>query len=146
MKSIAPFEYDLTVKTMRLFIVDSSQSLLEGLAMHMDELPGLEIVGDAQNLDEAVAAIRVLTPDVVMMDLDQLGKSGHSLATAVSHDENAPFVMVLSGNEPGFEAGPDILLYKSGSLRSAVAILRNLLKYFHEGDEGFNEGAGPTIH
>ena len=136
----------LPVKTMRLFIIDSSQALSEQLISVLDELPGLEILGDAQTLAEAVPAIRLLKPDVVMMEVGQLGHSGRDLVTSVTRDDNSPFVMVLDGNEPGFEAGPDILLYKAASLQNAVAILRNLLLYFQEAHERSVTSPDPTIH
>jgi chemotaxis response regulator CheB len=126
----------LSLKTMRVYIVDSSHLLSEGLATQLGELQGLEVIGDADNLAEAVPAIRSLTPDVVMLDVKLLGKSGMDLVNAVTNEENAPFVMVLAGNVSGFEAGPDILLYKASNLRSAVAILKNLLKHFRLPEEG----------
>ena len=136
----------LPVKTMRLFIIDSSQALTEELLRVLDELPGLEILGDAQTLAEALPAIRLLKPDVVMLEVDQLGHSGRDLVSAVTQDNTAPFVMVLDGNEPGFEAGPDILLYKAPSLQNAIAILRNLLLYFQEAHESRLPSPDPTIH
>jgi len=57
------------------------------------------------------------------------------LVNAVSHEKNAPFVMVLAGNLSGFEPGPDILLYKASSVESAVAILENLLRHFQTPEE-----------
>ena len=126
----------LSLKTMRVYIVDSSHLLSEGLATQLGELQGLEVVGEADNLADAVPAIRSLTPDVVMLDVNLLGKSGMDLVNAVTNEENAPFVMVLAGNVSGFEAGPDILLYKASNLRSAVAILKNLLKHFRLPEEG----------
>ena len=126
----------LSLKTMRVYIVDSSHLLSEGLATQLGELQGLEVVGEADNLADAVPAIRSLTPDVVMLDVNLLGKSGMDLVNAVTNEENAPFVMVLAGNVSGFEAGPDILLYKASNLRSAVAILKNLLTHFRLPEEG----------
>ncbi|HET9216811.1 MAG TPA: hypothetical protein VFR18_07525 [Terriglobia bacterium] len=137
---------ELCVKTMRLFIIDSSQALTEQLISVLDELPGLEILGDAQTLAEAVPAIRLLKPDVVMLEVGQLGHSGRDLVTSVTREENAPFVMVLDGNEPGFEAGPDILLYKAASLQNAIAILRNLLLYFQEAHESPLTSPDPTVN
>ena len=120
---------ELNLKTMRVFLVDSSRLLSEGLTHRITEMPGLEIVGEADNLADAVREIRVQTPDVVMLDVSLLGQSGLDLVNAVSHHENAPFVMVLAGNVSGFEPGPDILLYKASSVKSAVAILENLLRH-----------------
>ena len=130
------------LNTMRVFIVDSSRLLSEGLTDLVARLPGIEVVGQAQDLADAVKSIRALTPDVVMMDVSLLGKNGADLVNAVTREDNAPFVMVLAGNVSGFEAGPDILLYKASNVRSAVAILENLLKHFRlpeerpDGDEG----------
>ena len=126
---------ELALKTMRVFLVDSSRLLSEGLTDRLAELPGLEIVGEADNLSDAVREIRLHTPDVVMLDVSLLGQSGLELVNAVSHEDSAPFVMVLAGNVSGFEPGPDILLYKASSVTSAVAILENLLRHFQMPEE-----------
>jgi DNA-binding NarL/FixJ family response regulator len=121
---------ELSLKTMRVFLVDSSRLLNEGLTDRLADLPGLEVVGQADNLADAVREIRLHTPDVVMLDVSLLGQSGLDLVNAVSKEDTAPFVMVLAGNVSGFEPGPDILLYKASSVASAVAILENLLRHF----------------
>jgi DNA-binding NarL/FixJ family response regulator len=126
---------ELTLKTMRVYLVDSSRLLNEGLTERLADLPGLEVVGQADNLGDAVREIRLQTPDVVMLDVALLGQSGLDLVNAVSHEKNAPFVMVLAGNLSGFEPGPDILLYKASSVESAVAILENLLRHFQTPEE-----------
>jgi len=126
---------ELTLKTMRVFLVDSSRLLNEGLTDRLSDLPGLEVVGQANNLADAVREIRRQTPDVVMLDVSLLGQSGMDLVNAVSHEDNAPFVMVLAGNVSGFEPGPDILLYKASSVSSAVSILKNLLRHFQTSEE-----------
>jgi len=126
---------ELALKTMRVFLVDGSRLLNEGLTDRLAELPGLEVVGQADNLADAVREIRLETPDVVMLDVSLLGKSGLDLVNAVTREESSPFVMVLAGNVSGFEAGPDILLYKAASVASAVAILENLLRHFQASEE-----------
>ena len=126
---------ELTLKTMRVYLVDSSRLLNEGLTDRLADLPGLEVVGQADNLADAVREIRLQTPDVVMLDVSLLGKSGLDLVNAVSKEDSAPFVMVLAGNVSGFEPGPDILLYKASSVASAVAILENLLRHFQTPEE-----------
>ena len=131
------------LNTMRVFIVDSSRLLSEGLTDLVARLPGIEVVGQAQDLADAVKSIRALTPDVVMLDVSLLGKNGLDLVNAVTREDNAPFVMVLAGNVSGFEAGPDILLYKASNVRSAVAILENLLKHFRLPEEGPDGDEGP---
>jgi chemotaxis response regulator CheB len=121
---------ELSLKTMRVYIVDGSRLLNEGLTDRLADLPGLEVVGDADNLADAVPEVRLLTPDVVMLDVSLLGQTGLDLVNATCREESAPFVMVLAGDVSGFEAGPDILLYKASSVASAVKILENLLRHF----------------
>jgi len=125
---------EIYVKTMRVYLVDSSRLLKAGLTPQLTRLPGLDIVGEADNLADAVREIRRLGPDVVMLDVTLLGQSGLDIVNAVTRTDSAPFVMVLGGDVAGFEAGPDILLYKAGSVASAVAILENLLRHFQEED------------
>jgi len=123
---------ELNLKTMRVYVVDSSRLLTEGLTNQLANLPGLEIVGQADNLADAVREIRLQSPDVVMLDVTLLGKSGLDMVNAVSRTDSAPFVMVLGGDISGFETGPDILLYKAANVASAIAILENLLRHFQE--------------
>jgi chemotaxis response regulator CheB len=123
---------ELNLKTMRVYVVDSSQLLTEGLTNQLANLPGLEIVGQADNLTDAVREIRLQNPDVVMLDVTLLGQSGLDMVNAVSRTDSAPFVMVLGGDVSGFESGPDILLYKAANVASAIAILENLLRHFQE--------------
>jgi DNA-binding NarL/FixJ family response regulator len=134
------------LKTMRLFIVDGSRLLSAGLANLLGEVPGLEVVGQAQNLADAVREIRITTPDVVMLDVNLLGQSGMDLVNAVTkEEEGAPFVMMLAGNAPGFDVGPDILLYRAANIRSAVSILRNLVEHLRESDERGQDKKNPEI-
>jgi two-component system, NarL family, invasion response regulator UvrY len=121
---------ELNLKTMRVYVVDSSRLLTEGLTNQLANLPGLEIVGQADNLNDAVREIRLQNPDVVMLDVTLLGQSGLDMVNAVSRTGSAPFVMVLGGDVSGFESGPDILLYKAANVASAIAILENLLRHF----------------
>src|SRR5262245_14115274 len=114
---------ELNLKTMRVYLVDGSRLLTEGLTNQIAGLPGLEVVGQADNLADAVREIRLQSPDVVMLDVTLLGPSGLDIVNAVSRTDSAPFVMVLGGDVSGFEAGPDILLYKAANAASAVAIL-----------------------
>jgi len=48
----------------------------EGLRMVLSSTQGIEIVGEAQTGDEAVAQSCRLAPDVILMDLNMTGK-GH---------------------------------------------------------------------
>jgi DNA-binding NarL/FixJ family response regulator len=53
----------------RVLIVDDQALFREALAVLLGVVEGLEVVGEAGNGDEALAAVAVHQPDVVLMDL-----------------------------------------------------------------------------
>ncbi|HTA06516.1 MAG TPA: response regulator transcription factor [Solirubrobacteraceae bacterium] len=55
--------------TTRVLLADDQELMRMGFRMVMDTQPDLEIVGEASNGLEAVAAARSLEPDVVLMDV-----------------------------------------------------------------------------
>ncbi|MCB0178530.1 MAG: response regulator transcription factor [Anaerolineae bacterium] len=54
---------------MRVMIVDDHSVVRQGLTMFLTLDEGIEIVGEAENGEEALALARDLQPDVVLMDL-----------------------------------------------------------------------------
>jgi two-component system, NarL family, response regulator LiaR len=58
-----------TTGTVRILIVDDHAIVREGLRTLLSEEPGLEVVGEASDGDQAVAAAAAANPDVVLMDL-----------------------------------------------------------------------------
>jgi DNA-binding NarL/FixJ family response regulator len=53
----------------RVLLADDQELMRMGFRMVMDTQPDLEIVGEASNGVEAVEATRILSPDVVLMDV-----------------------------------------------------------------------------
>ena len=52
-----------------VLIVDDQDLVREGLRMLLDAEPGLCVVGEAGNGSQALAQVRLLDPDVVLMDV-----------------------------------------------------------------------------
>src|SRR5262245_48797029 len=107
---------------MQIFMVDSSPLLDERLRNLFSELPNVEIAGQSQNLEDAIQAISLLKPDVAMIDVHLLGRSGLNLMTTLTRDEQAPFVMVLASDASGSyqatgtDSGTSFLLYNPSDL------------------------------
>jgi two-component system, NarL family, response regulator LiaR len=58
-----------TTGTVRVLIVDDHAIVREGLRTLLSEEPGLEVVGEASDGEQAIAAVTAANPDVVLMDL-----------------------------------------------------------------------------
>lgn len=62
--------------TIRILIVDDHSVVRQGLRMFLGLDPGLEIIGEAGDGNQAIGLARDLKPDVVLMDLVMPGLDG----------------------------------------------------------------------
>jgi DNA-binding NarL/FixJ family response regulator len=60
----------------RILIVDDHELARDGLVRVLGGLPWVEIVGEADGGDAALAMVRALRPDLVLMDLSMPGRDG----------------------------------------------------------------------
>jgi YesN/AraC family two-component response regulator len=60
------------------------------------EVTGIEIVGHADNVVDAVREIRKAQPDVVILDIGLPGGSGIDVLESLKEDQFKPIVIVLS--------------------------------------------------
>jgi DNA-binding NarL/FixJ family response regulator len=84
----------------RVLIADDQAVVRAGLAMLLDSQPGLTVVGQAGNGQEAVLLARELTPDVVLMDirmplLDGLAATRRILQSAEVNASERPLRVVI---------------------------------------------------
>lgn len=63
-------------KIIKTFIVDYSLNVRKGLIAMLSQIEGIEITGQAENVHDAIDSIQALKPDVVMLDIKMLGRSG----------------------------------------------------------------------
>ena len=102
-----------------VFIADDSDIVREHLVTMLDELPRIVIVGQAENVTEAINGILELQPDVVILDIRMPGGSGIDVLQTIKQYEPAPVVIILTNYPyPGYrqkclQAGADFFLDKS---------------------------------
>jgi DNA-binding NarL/FixJ family response regulator len=116
-----------------VFIVDGSSIIRERLSTLLAELDGVEVVGQAQNMADAVTAIRARRPDLVIQDVQTADGNGLELLAAIKQGERAPLVIVLTNDayppyrKAYLQAGADYFFDKSSEFDRIPAVLGRFL-------------------
>ncbi len=63
-------------QNLRILLVDDHQVVRMGLRFVLEDVPDVELVGEASSADEAIIQCRLLQPDVVIMDIKMPEKNG----------------------------------------------------------------------
>jgi len=146
-------------EVIRVVIVDDQRLFAKGLAGIVDELPGMEAVGQAHDGEEALALCRKEEPDVVLMDISMPVKDGISATREIRDLLPECAVLILTSSEEdehvfeGIKAGalgyllkdctPEDLAHAIPTVRSGQTVIapglaRKMLATF----EGAAAGAG----
>lgn len=85
-------------KKIRILLVDDHPVVRKGIGTWLGETEGLEVVDEATNGQEALAKIKELSPDIVLMDVDMPKMNGLDATRAVRRDFPDTKVLILSGH------------------------------------------------
>ncbi len=80
--------------TTRVFMVDDHELFLSGVKAELSGHEGIEIVGSASDVDDAITAIRRVVPDIVLVDVHMPGGGG--LAVVENVGETHPDISFLA--------------------------------------------------
>ncbi len=121
-------------KYMTVVLVDDSAPLRERLAEWLSCLPGLEVVGQASGVGEAVRAIGEARPDLVVLDLQLADGSGIEVLEKIKGCPPVPAVIVLT-NYPHpqyrrrcLEMGAEFFFEKQAELSQFLEALQRLAR------------------
>ncbi len=111
---------------MKIFIVDDHPLMREGLRGTINREPDMVVCGEAENAQQALAAIPKMAPDLALVDITLPGKSGLELVKDLSalhprlkilaismHDESLYAERILRGGANGYitkQQPPDELI------------------------------------
>lgn len=118
---------------MRMFIVDDSEILRSRLVQMLSEIEGLEIVGQAGFVRDAVREIRRLNPDIAIIDMRMPDGSGIDILAAIKKDKMVTRVIVFTNypylqyRKKCLDAGADFFFYKATELDKLINLLKELL-------------------
>jgi DNA-binding NarL/FixJ family response regulator len=87
---------ELPVRRIRVLLVDDDALVRAGLSMILASAADLEVVGEAADGADAVAAVRAHRPDVVLMDVRMPRVDGLAATAAVVALDDPPRVVILT--------------------------------------------------
>ncbi|APV52061.1 DNA-binding response regulator [Betaproteobacteria bacterium GR16-43] len=116
----------------RIVLADDHTIVREGLKQLLVADGGLEVVGEADNGHDALARVRELDFDVLLLDMSMPGKSGIELIKQI-HDERPKLrILILSMHEEhqyavrAIRAGACGYLTKESASRQLVAAIKKV--------------------
>jgi DNA-binding NarL/FixJ family response regulator len=119
---------------MRVFIADDSRVVVERLADLLKEVPGVQLVGKANDAPEAIHSIVKTNPDAVILDLQMPGGSGLDVLRSIRRSHPSVWVVICTNypypqyREQCIAAGANYFLDKSAEFEKIPEILRDLTK------------------
>jgi DNA-binding NarL/FixJ family response regulator len=127
--------------TVRVVIVDDHALFRAGVrAELLAAAPRLEIVGEAADVDGAVAVIRASAPDVVLLDVHLPGGGGHQVINAVRDDPTPPRFLALSVSDSAEDVIAVVRAGARGYVTKTIGAveLADAVERVHDGDAVFS--------
>jgi len=84
----------------RVVIVDDSPVIVELLTFALGDDPDLQIVGTAQDGEEAIRVVAEKKPDIVLMDINMPKMSGFEATRKIMETTAVPIVIMTSARDP----------------------------------------------
>lgn len=125
----------------RILIVDDHQLVIDGLKGLIQSLEGFEVVGEANNGQDAIKYFEILYPHIILMDIDMPVLSGIQATEEIKRLNSEVKIIIISmHNEKAMvsklmKIGADGYLLKNTSseeIRTALHEVLNGSKYFSE--------------
>jgi DNA-binding NarL/FixJ family response regulator len=122
----------------RIFLVDDHRLFLSGVKSELGD--EFEIVGVANDVDEAIAGILSSTPDVVLLDVHMPGGGGRTVIEEVARNSDAIKFLALSVSDAAEDVISVVRAGARGYVTKSIAPpeLAAAVKRVHDGDAVFS--------
>lgn len=136
---------EMQSSVIRLLLVDDHEAVRQGLAMLLNAVDALEVVGQACDGRDVVDAARQVSPDVVVMDVAMPGVNGLSATRALKHAFPSINVVALTRHSDDayvqelLRAGASGYVLKQSSSSELVSAIRSVAKGQHYLDATLRE-------
>ncbi len=130
------------MSSIRVLLVDDQEIVRQGLTTILKYAPGIEVVGQAGNGEEAVALARALRPDVVLMDLKMPRLGGIPATRRICAELPDTQVIILTTYDTddlvfeGIKAGAKGYLLKDATGETLVEAIRGVMRGESQLDPG----------
>jgi DNA-binding NarL/FixJ family response regulator len=118
----------------KVFIADDSSEVRERIRMLLSELEKVEMIGEAENVQEAIENIRQKGPDVVILDIRMPGGNGIDVLREIEKNDQVPIIIMLTNyphqqyRKKCMDAGADFFFDKSKEFEKVVEVLNNQIQ------------------
>ncbi|MFF3439680.1 BTAD domain-containing putative transcriptional regulator [Streptosporangium sp. NPDC002721] len=89
-------ERERALPGLRVVVVDDQALVRTGLRVVLDSEPGFELVGEAENGEQAITVVRETSPDLVLMDIQMPRLDGLTAARRILADAAPPKVVMMT--------------------------------------------------
>jgi DNA-binding NarL/FixJ family response regulator len=96
------------MEDVKVLIVDDQLPFREASRMVVEMTDGFDVVGEAENGEEAVEMTAGLKPDLVLMDVQMPGIDGLEATRRIMDLDHPPHVLVMSTHEGGDYDAPAV--------------------------------------
>ncbi len=118
---------------MKVFIADDSSEIRKRIiAMLSDLAERIEMIGEAENVQDAINSIHEFDPDVVILDIRMPGGSGIDVLKKIKKKNEVPIIIILTNypysqyRKKCMEAGADFFFDKSGDFEEIVKVVSDI--------------------
>jgi len=114
---------------MKVLIADDSGAVRERIRMLLSEVAAIEMIGEAENAQQAIDHIRQQVPDVVILDIRMPGGNGIDVLREIEKKDRLPVVIMLTNypypqyKRKCIDAGADYFFDKSKEFEKVVEVL-----------------------
>ncbi len=86
----------MSIAPLRLVVVDDHALFRRGLISLLVEMPGIEVIGEAEDGLEALDVIKKTEPDIVLLDLNMPRMDGIGTVRALREKSDRPRILMLT--------------------------------------------------
>ena len=130
-----------TTFLIRVLVVEDSKVIREFLVQLLSRDPRIEVIGTANNGEEALEAVSRTRPDVITMDLHMPMMDGLQATRRIMETHPTPIIVVSGSTDPA-EVATTFLVMEAG----AVAVLRRPAGIGHPDHEATSSELLTMVH